>query len=142
MALEQSLGTFGPYFIVIAMCLFAFTTLLGNCFYCDNLLTYLNGKKEPSRKFMIFFRLVCAGIIFLGSGLEVGLLWDISDVCMGLMAIINIPVLFILSRQVFRTLKDLNKKERLGDKTYFCSKDVGLKGKTDCWEEENVPSEQ
>ena len=55
MALEQSLGTFGPYFIVIAMCLFAFTTLLGNCFYCDNLLTYLNGKKEPSRKFMIFF---------------------------------------------------------------------------------------
>ena len=91
---------------------------------------------------MIFFRLVCAGIIFLGSGLEVGLLWDISDVCMGLMAIINIPVLFILSRQVFRTLKDLNKKERLGDKTYFCSKDVGLKGKTDCWEEENVPSEQ
>ena len=61
---------------------------------------------------------------------------------MGLMAIINIPVLFILSRQVFRTLKDLNKKERLGDKTYFCSKDVGLKGKTDCWEEENIKDEQ
>ena len=84
---------------------------------------------------------MCGHYILRIGGLEVGLLWDISDVCMGLMAIINIPVLFILSRQVFRTLKDLNKKND-GDKTYFCSKDVGLKGKTDCWEEENVPSEQ
>lgn len=140
MALEESLGAFGPYFIVISMTLFAFTTLLGNCFYCDNLLTYMNGKKEPSRKFMIFFRLICAGVIFLGSGLEAGLLWDISDVCMGLMAIINIPVLFILSRQVFRTLKDFERKERLGDISDFKSKDIGLRGKTECWETADVKS--
>lgn len=140
MALGESLGAFGPYFIVISMSLFAFTTLLGNCFYCDNLLTYLNGKKEPSRKFMIFFRLICAGVIFLGSGLEAGLLWDISDVCMGLMAIINIPVLFILSRQVFRTLKDFERKERLGDTSDFKSKDIGLRGRTECWETADVQS--
>lgn len=140
MALGESLGAFGPHFIVISMSLFAFTTLLGNCFYCDNLLTYLNGKKEPSRKFMIFFRLICAGVIFLGSGLEAGLLWDISDVCMGLMAIINIPVLFILSRQVFRTLKDFERKERLGDTSDFKSKDIGLRGRTECWETADVQS--
>ena len=40
-ALHKTLGSFGPYFIMIAMVLFAFTTLLGNCFYCDNLLTYI-----------------------------------------------------------------------------------------------------
>ena len=34
-ALYKTLGSFGPYFIMIAMVLFAFTTLLGNCFYCD-----------------------------------------------------------------------------------------------------------
>ena len=34
-ALHKTLGSFGPYFIMIAMVLFAFTTLLGNCFYCD-----------------------------------------------------------------------------------------------------------
>ena len=45
-ALHKTLGSFGPYFIMIAMVLFAFTTLLGNCFYCDNLLTYIH-KKQP-----------------------------------------------------------------------------------------------
>ena len=39
-ALQESLGTFGPVFITVSMVLFAFTTLLGNCFYCDNLLTF------------------------------------------------------------------------------------------------------
>lgn len=40
-ALQESLGSFGPLFITVAMVLFAFTTLLGNCFYCDNLLIFL-----------------------------------------------------------------------------------------------------
>ena len=39
-ALQESLGTFGPVFITVSMVLFAFMTLLGNCFYCDNLLTF------------------------------------------------------------------------------------------------------
>ena len=39
-ALQESLGTFGPVFITVSIVLFAFTTLLGNCFYCDNLLTF------------------------------------------------------------------------------------------------------
>ena len=34
-SLQASLGSFGPVFITVSMVLFAFTTLLGNCFYCD-----------------------------------------------------------------------------------------------------------
>ena len=44
-ALHESLGNFGPLFITVAMVLFAFTTLLGNCFYCDNLLNYIHNKR-------------------------------------------------------------------------------------------------
>ena len=40
-SLQESLGSFGPIFITVAMVFFAFTTLLGNCFYCDNLLIYI-----------------------------------------------------------------------------------------------------
>ena len=65
-ALHKTLGSFGPYFIMIAMVLFAFTTLLGNCFYCDNLLTYIL-KKQPGKKFMTGFRLVSALVVFLGA---------------------------------------------------------------------------
>ncbi len=43
--------------ITVAMVFFAFTTLLGNCFYCDNLLIYIH-KKQPEKAFMKGFRLV------------------------------------------------------------------------------------
>ena len=65
------------------MVFFAFTTLLGNCFYCDNLLIYIH-KKQPGKAFMKGFRLVSALAIFLGAGMEMSLLWDLFDVLMGL----------------------------------------------------------
>ncbi len=82
-SLQESLGSFGPIFITVAMVFFAFTTLLGNCFYCDNLLIYIH-KKQPEKAFMKGFRLVSALAIFLGAGMEMSLLWDLSDVRMGL----------------------------------------------------------
>ena len=69
--------------ITVAMVFFAFTTLLGNCFYCDNLLIYIH-KKQPEKAFMKGFRLVSALAIFLGAGMEMFLLWDLSDALMGL----------------------------------------------------------
>ena len=82
-SLQESLGSLGPVFITVAMVFFAFTTLLGNCFYCDNLLIYIH-KKQPEKAFMKGFRLVSALAIFLGAGMEMSLLWDLSDVRMGL----------------------------------------------------------
>ena len=82
-SLQESLGSFGPIFITVAMVFFAFTTLLGNCFYCDNLLIYIH-KKQPEKAFMKGFRLVSALAIFLGAGMEMSLLWNLSDVLMGL----------------------------------------------------------
>ena len=49
------LGDFGPVFITVAMVLFAFTTLIGNLYYVDNALAYLNHKKTPSKVFMRIF---------------------------------------------------------------------------------------
>ena len=82
-SLQESLGSLGPVFITVAMVFFAFTTLLGNCFYCDNLLIYIH-KKQPEKAFMKGFRLVSALAIFLGAGMEMSLLWDLSDALMGL----------------------------------------------------------
>ena len=82
-SLQESLGSLGPVFITVAMVFFAFTTLLGNCFYCDNLLIYIH-KKQPEKAFMKGFRLVSALAIFLGAGMEMSLLWNLSDVLMGL----------------------------------------------------------
>ena len=114
------------------MVFFAFTTLLGNCFYCDNLLTYIH-KKEPDRNFMRGFRLVSAFVVFLGAGMEMSLLWDLSDVLMGVMALINIPVILILSGTAFKALRDYEDQLKREVNPVFKSADIGLAQKTDFW---------
>jgi len=126
-ALRATFGMIGPVFIACAMVLFAFTTLLGNCFYCDNLLTYIF-KKEPGQKFMVGFRLACTAAIFVGAGVSMNMLWNIADVCMGLMAIINIPVILILSGIAFRALSDYEKQKKSGVNPVFKAENIGIKG--------------
>ena len=131
-SLQASLGSFGPVFITVSMVLFAFTTLLGNCFYCDNLLTYSH-KEQPGKRFMAGFRLVCAIVVFVGAGMEMSMLWDISDVLMGVMALINIPVILVLSNTAMKAVKDYEKQLKNGGNPVFRSANIGLKHATDYW---------
>ena len=131
-SLQASLGSFGPVFITVSMVLFAFTTLLGNCFYCDNLLTYIH-KEQPGKRFMAGFRLVCAIVVFVGAGMEMSMLWDISDVLMGVMALINIPVILVLSNIAMKAVKDYEKQLKNGGNPVFRSANIGLKHATDYW---------
>lgn len=61
------------------------------------------------------------------------MLWNISDVLMGVMAIINIPVILILSNTAMKALKDYEKQLKIGMNPVFESKDIGMKEKLDCW---------
>lgn len=67
LAIESVFGTAGPIFITIAMVLFAFTTLIGNLYYVENALIFLNHKNKPSIKFMRIFHIFCAFIVFIGA---------------------------------------------------------------------------
>lgn len=131
-ALSQTLGAFGPIFITVAMILFAFTTLLGNLYYVDQGIYFVNGK-IPGKKFTAFYRIVASLLVFVGAGLKAGLLWDISDVLMGAMTIINIPVIIILSKYALRTLKDYEKQKKEGKDPVFKAKDIDLPHEVDYW---------
>ena len=132
-ALSNVMGAAGPIFITVAMVLFAFTTLIGNFYYVDNLLIYIM-KKVPSKSFMLGFRIVAALVIFLGAGLSMGLVWDIADVLMGIMAIINIPVIIILGKPAMGALSDYVAQRKAGKNPVFKAESVGLKGKTEYWQ--------
>lgn len=131
-SLKLTLGVFGPLFITVAMVLFAFTTLLGNLFYVDKCWNYLFGH-EPSKKFMLCYRLTASALILIGAGLNAGLLWNVADVLMGLMAIINIPVIIILGKYAMRALKDYTKQRKEGKEPEFKAKDIDLPYDTDYW---------
>ncbi len=129
-ALSSTLGAFGPIFITCAMILFAFTTLLGNLYYVDKAFSHILGH-QPSEVFNYFYYVIASAVILLGAGLSADLLWNIADITMGLMAIINMPVLFILGRYAFRALKNYSAQKKQGLSPTFKSKDIGLD--TECW---------
>ena len=131
-ALSASFGELGPIFITVAMVLFAFTTLIGNLFYVDNALAYLMGK-VPSKQFMFVFRIVAVLLIFLGAGLSIDLVWNLADVLMGIMVMINIPVILILARPALAALKDYTAQRKTGRNPVFKAASVDLKEKTDYW---------
>ena len=114
------------------MVLFAFTTLLGNFYYVDNLLIYIM-KKVPSKQFMFGFRIVASLVIFVGAGLSMGLVWDLADVLMGIMAIINIPVICIVGGPAIKALADYTAQKREGRNPVFKKSSIGLDSKTDYW---------
>lgn len=134
-AMQNALGAIGPVFVTVAMVLFAFTTLLGNFYYVDNLLIYLNGKKEPSATFMFCFRILASVIIFVGALLSMGVVWDLADVLMGIMAIINLPVICIAGGTALKALDDYSKQKKEGKSPVFKASTVGLEGKVDYWQD-------
>lgn len=132
-AMQKDLGTFGPIFITVSMILFAFTTLLGNLFYVDKGISHLMGR-QPGKGFMAVYYVIASGVILLGAGLDAGLLWNIADITMGGMTLINMPVILYMSKYAVRCLNDYTAQRKQGKEPKFKARDIGLKEKLDYWQ--------
>ena len=135
-AIATVFGKVGPTFITVAMVLFAFTTLLGNLYYVDNALIFLNKKKQPSETFMHVFHIGCAVVVFLGAIIPMNAAWAAADITMGGMTLINLPTCVILGKVAIDTLKDYEKQNKEGKNPHFHAKDIGLNvDELDFWKE-------
>lgn len=131
-AASSSLGSFGAVFITIALCLFAFTTLIGNFYYAEMGLKFLCGR-NPHKAIVVVFRIVAAVIVLAGAVMRFDLVWGAADVLMGLMALINLPVILILCKPAILAMNDYLKQKKEGKDPAFKAANIGLKDKTDFW---------
>lgn len=131
-SLANTFGGFGPVFITFALLLFAFTTLLGNLYYCDGCMNYIAGH-TISKTAKTVFNIVAVLLVFIGAQLEFGLVWSIADVLQGCMALINLPVIVILGGIAMKVLKDYTDQRAQGKDPQFKAASIGLKEKTDFW---------
>ena len=129
---RTALGSFGAIFIAVAVCLFAFTTLLGNYYYTEGCLRFIM-KKEPSNGFLIVYRLAATALVFLGAVISAGLAWDTADLLQALMVIINVPVIVILTKPAIAALRDYEWQKRKGKLPVYRGDANGVKG-TDFWQ--------
>ncbi|MBE6878984.1 MAG: alanine:cation symporter family protein [Ruminococcaceae bacterium] len=131
-ALATKFGAFGPVFITVCLLLFAFTTLIGNLYYCEGCMNYI-AKRPVGKTGMNIFRVAACLIVFVGAMLEFGFVWNLADVLMGIMAIINLPVIVLLSKPALACLNDYIKQKKEGKDPVFKAADIGITEKTDFW---------
>lgn len=131
-AMSHVFGQGGVIFITIALFMFAFTTLLGNYYFAETGMTYLCGKL-PSKAVRVTQKTIAILVVLVGAMAKMGMVWDTADVLMGLMALINVPVIVLLIKPAIRCLEDYARQKKEGKDPVFKASNIGLHDKTDFW---------
>jgi AGCS family alanine or glycine:cation symporter len=110
-ALADSVGDWGKPFIAVAMVFFAFTSILANYYYGETSLLFIN---NGDHRALAPFRVVVLGMILFGALVNASLIWDMADVAMGFMALLNLVAILLLSGKAFAVIGDYERQRRTG----------------------------
>lgn len=123
-AISNNVGEWGIHFITLSIFAFAFTSLIGNYCYAESNILFIKNNKVV----LNVFRVTCLVAIFLGAQADFSVVWNLADITMGLMAIVNIIAIFLLSKVALKVLKDYEKQKKEGKNPVFYEDEVGLTG--------------
>lgn len=102
LAIEHQVGGWGKDFLAIIMFMFAFSTIIGNYAYAENNMSFI----KDNRLLLNIFRLLVLAMVFWGTTQKVMLVWDMADMFMGIMTLINLVAILLLAPVVWTLLKD------------------------------------
>lgn len=127
-AVRANFGELGIHFISIAIFLFAFSSLIGNYCYAEANIKFIKDNKTV----LNIFRLCCLIIIFFGTQMSLDAAWNLADLLMGFMAIVNIIAIVSLGNIAIKCLKNYTDQKKQGKEPVFKAKDIGLDN-TEYW---------
>ena len=102
-------GGWASIFTAVALCCFAFSTIIGWGLYGSRFIAFLCRSDKVVRPFFVVYSFVS----ILGATVDLGLLWSIADTFNGLMSIPNLIALLLLSGTVVELTKDYFAKEKV-----------------------------
>lgn len=124
----KTFGEAGINFITISICLFAFTSLIGNYYYAESNFKFISNRKWA----LNVFRLIAIVFIFVGANLKMKDVWDLADILMGVMSTINIIAIVLLGGIACKVLRDYDEQKKLGKNPVFHPDKLGIKN-TSAW---------
>ncbi|WP_286058486.1 alanine/glycine:cation symporter family protein [Bacillus mojavensis] len=131
-ALNHHIGGWAPSFIAVAMFLFAFSSVVGNYYYGETNIEFI----KTSKTWLNIYRIAVIAMVVFGCVAGFQIVWDMADLFMGIMALINLVVITLLSNVAYKVYKDYAKQRKQGLDPVFKAKNIpGLKH-AETWEEE------
>ncbi|WP_111858305.1 alanine/glycine:cation symporter family protein [Acinetobacter sp. CFCC 10889] len=107
---DRLLPGVGGWVVTFGIIFFAYSTILGWCYYGEKCATYLFGEK-----FVLIYRLLYIATVFIGTVATLDLVWLFADTFNGLMAIPNLIALLLLSSVIVKETKDFLEKRKSGE---------------------------
>ena len=102
-------GSWSSIFTAVALCCFAFSTIIGWGLYGSRFIAFLCRSDKVVRPFFVVYSFVS----ILGATMDLGLMWSIADTFNGLMSIPNLVALLLLSGTVAQLTKEYFEKEKV-----------------------------
>ena len=112
LAVSSQVGSWGNTFISLCILLFAFSSIVGNYYYGEANIQFITNKKI----YLSIYRISVALMVFFGSLVSMDIVWNLADVFMGLMAVINLIAIVLLSKIAFKALEDYTTQKKAGIK--------------------------
>ncbi len=133
-ALSSQIGVvIGTYFLAICTFLFAFSSIVGNYYYGQTNIEFISNNKGILNIFRSFVVLT----VFIGSQASIDLVWNLADLFMAFMAVINLIAILFLGKYAFAALDDYSRQKKAGKDPIFKSSTIpGLKN-TEAWNDNN-----
>lgn len=129
MAMNNSIGEFGIHLITAAIFVFGFSSLIGNYFYAEGNIKFIKDNKTV----LLVFRLLCLVAIMYGAMNNFSLAWNLADIFMGFMAIINLVAILLLGKWALKALDDYGRQRKAGKNPVFCADSVPGMPATEFW---------
>ncbi len=122
-ALAFHVGDWAGTFVSVAIFLFAFSSIVGNYYYGQTNIEFI--KNSPVG--LNIYRLIVMGMVYFGAVQSFGLVWNLADVSMAIMALFNLIAISLLSPIAFKVLKDYQRQKRQGlDRVDVAERNVHL----------------
>lgn len=127
-AISANVGTWGIHFITFSIFTFAFSSLVGNYYYAESNIKFI----KDDKRLLFVFRVSCLLAVFLGAQADFSVIWNVADITMGGMAVLNIVVILVLGGTAVKVLRDYEEQKKKGVEPVFRAEELGIED-TECW---------
>jgi AGCS family alanine or glycine:cation symporter len=107
-AMQAEIGSLGNPFVAVTIWLFAFSTIIANCYYGESNLLYFT----KNRAALFVYRLSSCACVMLGALMSLELTWSLIDLCMALITICNLAAIILLYPKVHYLTRDYLAQKR------------------------------
>ena len=128
-ALSSHVGSWGNTFIAICIFLFAYSTIIGNYYYGETNIEFLNAHKM----WVFLYRIGACIIILVGSIANLEQVWGLADLFLGIMALTNLFAITMLSKKAFNCIHDFARQKKEKKDPVFTISNTEEYDGAECW---------